>query len=187
MLRPVVLLVCSIVAACASSPNAKDAANARAGWEPLPPQSLGDSRSATQRLRVAHGDDEFSLDCAVDVTPERIMVVGLLPAGSRLFSVRYDGVRVEAQTDARLPEALRPELLFNDLQLAFWPRRALEQAFADSRWSVTEPDSRTRRLRHDRRLVAEVHYADLDPWNGRLWLVNLMHGYSLAIDSRALE
>lgn len=141
----------------------------------------------TQRLRVAQGHDEFSLDCAVDVTPERITVVGLLPAAARLFSVTYDGVKIEAQADARLPEPLRPESLLNDVQLVFWSRGALEQAFGGSYWSVTEPDPHTRRLRHARRLVAEVHYADPDVWNGRVWLVNFTHGYSLAIESRPLE
>lgn len=186
MLRPLLVLACSLLGACAALPGAPTS-HERAGWKPLPPQSLGESRSVTQRLRVAHGADEFSLDCAVSVTPERITVIGLLPAGLRLFSVTYDGGHIEVQADQRLPDVFRPELLLNDLQLAFWPRRALEQALVDSGWSVTEPDSRTRRLRHDRRLIAEVHYADADPWNGRLWLTNLAHGYSLAIDSRSLE
>jgi hypothetical protein len=156
-------------------------------WKPLPPSSLGAARAANQRLRAAFGDQELSLDCAVSVTAERITVIGLVPAGPRMFTVSYDGRQIEAQANRTVPKALEPERLLNDLQLTLWPRQALELAFENSRWRMTEPDSRTRRLLRDGRLVTEVHYATADPWTGRAWLVSFDGGYTISVDSQPLE
>ncbi|MGH8517262.1 MAG: DUF3261 domain-containing protein, partial [Panacagrimonas sp.] len=55
----------------------------------------------------------------------------------------------------------------------------------DTRWSTTADTPATRRLRYGDALVAEVHYADRDPWNGTLWIVNFRDGYSLQVASRS--
>jgi hypothetical protein len=156
-------------------------------WQPLAPQSLGTARSATQRLRAAYGDQEMTLDCVVEVTAERITVVGLLPTGPRVFTVTYDGREVSAQFGALVPAALaaavQAQRLLTDLQLALWPAPALERSLRGTAWSLILPDVHTRQLHYAGRLIAEVHYATEDAWNGRSWLVNLAQGYSLAVDS----
>lgn len=181
------LMTVALLAACGTTPAVRGTAAAAQAWPLLAPSTLGSTLSASQRLRAAYADQELSLDCAIDVTAGRITVIGLAPAGPRVFTVNYDGQRVESETSAGVPAALKPERLLNDLQLALWPKAALERAFDHSRWRLAEPDPRTRRLLRDGTLVAEVHYADADPWSGRLWLVNFDGGYSLAVESQRLE
>lgn len=187
MRKALLIGIGTLVTACATTPAVRGTAAAAQTWPLLAPATLGSVQSASQRLRAAYADQEVSLDCAIDVTAERITVIGLIPAGPRVFSVTYDGQHVDAQTSAGAPAALKPERLLNDLQLALWPKAALERAFDNSRWRLAEPDPRTRRLLHDGKLVAEVHYADPDPWSGRLWLVNFDDDYSIAIESQRLE
>jgi hypothetical protein len=175
-----------LFAACASTPE-HDSGPGATYWPPLAPATLGAERAANQRLRAAFGDQEVSLDCVVKVSAGHLTVIGLVPGGPRMFSVDYDGEHVAAQESAEIPEDLRPQLLLNDLQLTLWPLPALQSALDHSRWTVTEPDARTRRLARDRKLIAEVHYASADPWTGRAWLVNFERGYSITIDSLPLE
>ncbi|HKE44761.1 MAG TPA: DUF3261 domain-containing protein [Steroidobacteraceae bacterium] len=186
MNRAVLLAAVGLAASCTTT-GAREGAASGQSWQPLPPSTLGATRSANQRLRAAYGDQEISLDCVVNVDADHLTVIGLLPGGPRVFTVEYDGKQVSEQKSSGVPEALRPELLLNDLQLTFWPRAALQTALQNTAWRVTEPDPRTRRLTRDAKLVAEVHYASADPWTGRAWLVNFERGYSITIDSQPLQ
>ena len=170
---------------CASRPMAIPAATG--SWPLLAPATLGAPRTATQRLRAMHGNREISIECAVDVDDARILLIGLLPAGPRLFTVTYDGRQVDAQASRSLPAVLSPQRMLNDLQLVYWPLAALEQALSPTAWRVTEPDPRTRRLLRDGALVAEVHYAGADRWRGRAWLASFADDYSIAIDSASVD
>ena len=187
MRKAALILMFSLMASCATSQAVRRTSPTSPTWQLLPPSSLGTTRAANQRLRAAYADQEISLDFAVSVTADRITVIGLVPAGPRMFTVSYDGHQMDARASHEVPAALEPGRLLNDLQLALWPRQALERAFEGSRWRLTEPDERTRRLLRDGRLVAEVHYTTADPWTGRTWLVNFDGGYAITVDSQSLE
>lgn len=176
--------ICALLAGCAATTAAR---GSQMHVPLLPPASLAEERSATQRLRAAFDDQDINLECAISVTADRIVVIGLLPSGPRVFTVSYDGEHVETETSRNVPAGLEPEFLLNDLQLAFWPQQALEQALEHTPWQLTQPDSQTRRLRREGRLIAEVHYVGADPWTGRLWLVNFERSYSLMVDSQPVQ
>ena len=151
----------------------------------LPPSSLGQARQVEQRLSGAYGDQNFELRCVVLVSADRLLLIGLMPWGQTAFELNYDGETITAKS-ALLPQDFDPARLAADLQLALWPLERLEPVYREAGWSLSEPAPGVRRLRRDGAIVAEVHYADDDPWNGRLWLVNLRYGYTLAVDSHAL-
>lgn len=139
----------------------------------------------SQTLAAVFGERELTLSCgfsAGEQTGWRTVCVN--PLGLRVFTlgVAGDGA-LTAERGPGVPEQLDPARIAADVQLAYWPLAALETAYANSRWRVTQPAPDTRRLWLDRRVVAEVHYGDVNPWNGRLWLVNLRYGYVLAIQS----
>jgi Protein of unknown function (DUF3261) len=175
------------------------AGNDTDSWPLLAPATLGVAITSNQVLRVAFGERDATLNCVVAVTPEKITIIGMTALGLRAFTVKYDGKQVSAEAQAAVPQAIPPNRLVNDLQFVYWPLATLQQAFANSEWQVTEPAPNTRRLRRGERLVAEVHYAQtkvaneqganrfVDQWNGRAWLVNFEHGYSLNIESQRLE
>lgn len=174
-------LALAALPACGTTPR-----HAAAAVPSLPPSSLGAPRSALQIVHGVFGDEEVAFQCVVDVQPERVTVVGLSALGQRWFSLQLDRNGLTGETRPELPVQLEPRRILADLQLALWPLAAWQQALNGSEWQVSEPAPGTRRLRHDGRLVAEVHYAGTDPWRGRLWLSNFEHGYSLAVDSQAL-
>ncbi|HEY8538503.1 MAG TPA: DUF3261 domain-containing protein [Steroidobacteraceae bacterium] len=152
----------------------------------LAPATLGEERSVTQIVRGAFGPREMTMNCVVTVKDGVMTVVGLNAMGVRVFTIRYDGAMTTVDNSLPVPPQLTPERLLADLQLVHWPLRPLQSALSNGGWELSEPAPGTRRLRRGEQLIAEVHYAGADPWQGRSWLVNLEHGYTLSIESKAM-
>ncbi len=175
--------VALLLAGCASRPPQLIDDNAR----PLvAPSTLGSEQSVSQIVRGAFGPRDLTMNCVVTIKDGTMTVVGLSALGLRLFTIRYDGATTSVDNTVPVPPQLTPERLLADLQLVHWPIAALQQSMNNAGWKLTEPAPGTRRLRRDDRVVAEVHYADEDPWSGRSWLVNLEHGYTLSIESKRM-
>jgi len=152
----------------------------------LAPAALGSDRAVNQLVRGAFGAREMTLNCVVTVKDGTMSVVGLSAMGVRVFTIRYDGLTTSVDNSLPIPAQLTPERLLADLQLVYWPMAALESAWQPAGWEVSDSAPGTRRLRRDSRLVAEVHYTSADPWQGRSWLVNFEHGYTLNIESNPM-
>ena len=181
------LLIAVAMAGCAAVPPAAAPGPALAPQNEMPPllapATLGASRDALQILRVAFGEHEVVLRSVVHVSPQQIEVVILTALGQRALSMSWDGGNWKIETAPMVPTGLRPESLVADLQLALWPLPVLQAAYHAAGWEVTEPGGGVRRLRRDGKLVAEVEYADADPWHGRYWISNFRFGYALAIEA----
>jgi hypothetical protein len=137
-----------------------------------------------QIVRAAFGQQEATMQCAVDVAPQRMQVVALNALGLRLFSVTVENDKTAVERAPGIPEQVQPEQILRDIQFCYWPLAALQAGYKGTAWEVTEPFAGTRRLKRDGRLIAEVHYSKpgTDPWRSRLWLSNYQYGYSLAVD-----
>lgn len=156
-------------------------------WEPLPPSSLQQERSARQIVHAAFGEQQATLQGVLSVDAHALRFVALDPVGQRLFTLTLDdeGSRIEG---ARvLPEQLSPQRWLADLQFVFWPLPALQAAGERVGLAVSEPVEGTRRIRRGERLIAEIHYAGSDPWRGRYWISNFEFSYALTVDSLPLE
>jgi len=185
-------IVCVFVAACTThqpaNPVRPDAANpALAGrWPLLSPDSLGRSVRVKQVLHAAFDGHTVDLQCVLTVEPQRVSIVGLNALGLRAFTIGYDGTRIDEQRAPQVPAAVGGTRLLDDVQLVYWPLPALQAVLVPAGWTVVEPFAGTRRLLRGESLVAEVHYADQDPWSGRVWLVNFENRYSLSIETSPL-
>ncbi len=151
---------------------------------PLPAATLGQTRSAVQVVRAAFGKQEATMQCAVDVAPQRMQVLALNAMGLRLFGITVENGKTTIERAPGVPEQIQPEQILRDIQFCYWPLAALQAGYQGTPWEVTEPFAGTRRLKRDGRLIAEVHYSrpGTDPWRSRLWLANYEYGYSLAVD-----
>jgi hypothetical protein len=178
-----VALVAVALLGCASHPTQ---GGGEASRPLVAPATLGVERTVSQVVRGAFGSRDMTMNCVVTVKDGTMTVVGLSAMGLRLFTIRYDGKTTSVENTLPVPPQLTPERLLADLQLVYWPLAALQQPLASAAWQLSEPTPGTRRLRRDERVIAEVHYANEDPWQGRSWLVNLEHGYTLSIDSKPM-
>ncbi|WP_293390886.1 DUF3261 domain-containing protein [Nevskia sp.] len=176
------LLVIGLVlnAGCALLPAAED--------RPFPLAELAASLppSATQTLAASFGSHQLALQCAfaADAAGWRSVCIG--PAGRRLLTINVDANRqLTSQLDPALPTAFDPQRMALDIQWAFWPLEALELAAKDTQWRVMQPRPDTRQIHLAHRLIAEIHYADADPWNGRLTIVHHSPAYCLDLLTQA--
>lgn len=192
MIRIALLLLVALLGACRSTPQRPGPTADAAPALLLAPVSLGHSVHADQQLEAWFGERQLQLRCAVAVDAHRLQVVGLSPAGQRLFTVQQDASGIDAQS--AIPgvlEGLRPEWLIADLQLAFWPLAALQQAYpVDQGWALSiDEDGGNRLLRRNGRLMVQIHRAspDVEAWNGRVLVVNYWFDYALDISSQRLR
>jgi hypothetical protein len=178
-LRRALPLAALALAACVTRPQQQAVAPEQPPL--LPPASLDAPHQAQQILRAAFGEHEATLRSVVRTTPQHIEMITLTALGQRAMSIDWNGQDWKVDTAPMVPAALRAESLVADLQLALWPLATLQAAWQPAGWEVSEPGGGVRRLRHEGRLVAEVHYADADPWRGRYWIANFRYGYALAV------
>ncbi len=153
-----------------------------APFAPLPPASLGRTVQAEQILRIAYGERGLTLQCAAGVTPAETSLSCFTALGQQAFFLKHDGRTFSSEAAAQ--DAIAPERILTDLQLAYWPLAVLQAALAGGEWEISEPAPGLRRLRRDGALHTEIHYAGAEPWNNRLWLVNFEQRYSLDIASQ---
>lgn len=184
VLRHGLLLGTLGLAGCAAVPEQQQAA-APEQQPLLPPSSLGTVHQTQQILRAAFGEHEATLRCVVRASPERIEMIALTALGQRAMSIDWNGQDWKVDTAPMVPSALKAEWLVADLQLALWPLATLQAAYKPAGWDVSEPGGGVRRLRHDGKLIAEVAYADADPWHGRYWISNFRYGYALSVQAEA--
>lgn len=172
-----------LLASCASQPSASPSPAANTAPLAAGPPPL--SGPVSQTLQAAFAAQTASLQCGMSASGNDWNAVCVTPFGLRVLSVGVNHGVVTAEKGVGVPAQLRPEQVLADMQLVFWPQAALDTAFAGSAWQLSSPAPRTRRLTEAGQLVAEVHYADSDPWNGQVWLSNLRYGYSLIITTAA--
>lgn len=178
------LLSALLFGGCATFNTPAPEANNNPAPPPLSAAALGQTRSSLQIVRAAFGQQEATMQCAVDVAPQRMQVVALNALGLRLFSVTVENDKTTVERAPGVPEQVQPEQILRDIQFCYWPLAALQAGYKGTSWEVTEPFAGTRRLKRDGHLIAEVHYSKpgTDPWRSRLWLANYQYGYSLAVD-----
>ena len=180
-LRRTLPLAALALAACAGQPRQADEEAERPPL--LPPSSLAAPHQAQQILRAAFGEHEATLRSVVRTSPQHIEMIMLTALGQRAMSIDWDGAAWKVDTAPMVPSALRAESLVADMELALWPLATLQAAYKPAGWEVSEPGGGVRRLRHHGRLIAEVHYADADPWHGRYWISNFRYGYALSVQA----
>ena len=180
LIRAPLVIGLALQAGCSLLPAKEDAPF------PLAAQVAGLPLSATQTLNAHFGDHELALQCAFAADGDGWRSVCIGPAGRRLLTITVDSNRqLSAQLDPALPAAFDPARMAIDIQWAFWPLEALETAAKNTQWRVTEANAGTRQIQFGNRLIAEIHYADADPWNGRLSIVHQAPAYRLDLVTRA--
>lgn len=156
-------------------------------FAPLPPASYGGRVRAEQILTLSRTGGASTLQCLIDITASRLAFVCATALGQRVISLVYDDLGLHADATPPGGAAPPPEQALLDLQLATWPLPALLAAVAGTSWRVEEPRPGIRQLWRGDRIETEIHYAGRSPWDGRSWLVNLEHRYTVDIDSTVLE
>lgn len=95
--------------------------------ELMSPQSFSQNITMTQLAHFILANDEHELLFQTEITEEKIVIVGLMPSGTRLFSLVYDGDKIVSEGYSELIEKINPRYLLADMQLAIWPIETLSR------------------------------------------------------------
>lgn len=153
----------------------------------LSPASYGRSAQFQQTLFLAHGKEEHGFQCAVEIHPDKLYVRAYSALGQRLFGVEHDGLNLKTEVTPLGPKNIPAKAIVNDLQFAFWPLDAIQSTTKGTVWQISEPRPGLRRLYLGERLYAEMHEGIPASNARRLWISNLVYGYTLDITSEAVD
>lgn len=142
----------------------------------LTPASLGHPLALQQRLQVGIGQRSQTLDALLEVDAEELRL-GVQALGQSALTLRWDGKTLDEQRADWLPPMLSGERVLFDLQLVYWPARAIRAALPAD-WSLLDSDSE-RRLLHGDEEVVRVSYPSAE----HAVLTQLRDSYRLDVSS----
>ena len=141
------LVLAMILGGCADAPRHSVEENSPLLRLSLPPESLGRSLWLSQLLTARVGTQEQSFRFEAEVSPERLVIVGLTHMGAPLFTLTEDddAMNVETIGDGQLP--FNPRYMLADFKLTYWPANVLRRALAPLGLRLEQsPDGLDRRV-----------------------------------------
>ena len=147
----------------------------------LSPASLGRTVYAMQQIEAEYDGQSWVMQGALEVAPQALRLVGLTALGQRLITLRWDGVKLFEERDSHLPERVQGERILSDLQLVYWPERALRDGLSAA-WRLEVRDG-LRVLFYDDKPFINIRCTGADPWQGRCVFEHVRFGYRLTLDS----
>ncbi len=175
MRRVIVLLLCALLAACATRPPAPAVALPALR---LAPAALGHELAEQQRLVFRFGTQVRELDALLEVDAVELRLA-VQAMGRTGVTLQWDGRHLVEQRAPWLPAAVRSERVLDDVQFSLWPADAVRAALPAG-WELVD-EGGTRELRRDGQtwLVRERTSATT------LQVRNRADGYDLTIESVA--
>ena len=161
----------------------------------LNPATFGESVSLLQSAEIEFANEKHQLLFQVEITTERIIVVGLTPTGTRVFTASFDGTKFESDGVSQLVDAIDPRYLIADLQFSIWPQHILEQHFHRNLKCFKKNECRidfnrhqkTRSLYFNDDLYVVVKYQSSNDYQSKLEFRHLLRGYQLLITPLSME
>jgi hypothetical protein len=159
------------------------------------PSSFDQSMTLTQSVEIRFEDKTYDLIFVTEINPERIVIVGILPNGSRVFTVSYDGDTIHSDGYGGLVESIGPEYFLADFQMAQWPLRTLKKSFKlnsecfDSGQCLLSEsaDGLNRSLEKSGSPVVYISYSELPRYAGTIEFKNYQRGYTLQVTTVGME
>jgi hypothetical protein len=156
-----------VLAGCAGGiPGAQESVCKDGQFLNLAPSSLGYSLSLSQIVTGQHNGGSHTMRFEVEITPKRVVMVGLSLLGVRMFTLQQDagGLKVDALNAKGLP--IDPCYVLSDMQLTYWPVGVLSRALAPRGLRIKGQGKGARRrvFAADGALLIEIIYP-LSPGN----------------------
>lgn len=150
----------------------------------LAPSGFPERLNLQQHVHVQQAGHEIDFEAVLDIAPDAVTLVGL-SFGQRLFTMRYDGSRLEESRSPMLPREVHGRDILSDIQLALWPTEAVRGALPAG-WTLQDSTER-RVLSKDGQEMTTISYDGSPRWKGLISLDNHQFGYRLVIRSAPSE
>ncbi len=190
MTRIWILALVLMATGCAGAPRPDVVAPDVIAKEPprflsLPPESLGHSLSLSQLVTGEYGGEIYKMRYELDITPDRLAIVGLSPLGVTLFTIVHEKGELAVETLGRGEVKFDPRYTLFDVYLTYWPTAALRAALSPMRMRLDEAaDGSFRRVRGlDGEMIAEITYPSKHLKTGEIVIQHFNFPYQLRVET----
>jgi len=160
----------------------------------LSPESFKKSVIITQAAEIRYQSEVKQLLFQIEINPRNIIVVGLTPGGTRLFTMTYDGKAFTSEGVSAVVEKINPRYLLADIQFSLWDLALLKNAYGKAKCfnsgtcRLSENESgATRRLAFRGNLALEVNYTGSPDIKSKMNLEHKQRKYQLIIENLSTE
>lgn len=150
----------------------------------LSPSSFLQTISLQQNVQVEQGGQTVDFDAVLEVSPTAVTLVGLA-YNQRVFTLRYDGRKLEETRSRMLPRAVQAADVLSDLQLALWPAEAVRAALPAG-WKLSDSTGH-RELAENDSVRTSITFDSIPRWAGTITLHNRQYNYRLVIRSAVAQ
>jgi len=123
----------------------------------LEPGSGGLNVQLNQRMTLSMDDRKHHMVMVVSFSPTQTRLTGFTLTGQRLLDIVQEGGRITSWQSELVDRDVPARWLLSQMQLAYWPEEALQQAYHGP-WSLRQ-EARERALYLEDELVVMVSYA----------------------------
>ena len=149
----------------------------------LPPPSVFQKNiTATQILTATYGQDTYSSQVEVELSPQKLVLVALAGWGGEVFSIVYDGQNIQSSSLPMPHASMGISHTLMDFVLTYAPEDSVKTMLLNTgvTLSVT-PLKRT--YWFNGKKILSIDYQYPDPWKGSVILHNLYFGYKINIQT----
>lgn len=158
---------------------------------PLPLSDTQLEGSFNQTITTVFRDNHQTFLSQLEIDKEQLTMVGLATFGARIFTMKYDGERLDFATIPQVASKIRPEILLAEFQLASWPLAPLKEQMDNSTpktyWFTAprkleiEESEGNRSIFFGGLKVINIDYKDGEAGSKEIIFQNLDRGYTLYI------
>lgn len=144
------------------------------------PEELGDSLAATQLLTATYDEETYHMQMRLEWRPGSIALVGMNVFGTVMFTIEYDGRRVESRGSRMMTQRLLPEYVLADVLVTFWSIERLRSHLRGTGLELSEEEGR-RVIARSGEPVIIVDYDSENAWEGPVRFDHVERDYVLDV------
>ncbi|MGI2172943.1 DUF3261 domain-containing protein [Shewanella ulleungensis] len=123
----------------------------------------------SQMISMSHGQDNHEILTQLELTPQRMTLVGLAPLGQALFTLVYDGHTLQSEQSSLLGDTFNAEYLMAIMQLIYWPTEQVNQQLTAAQLLATPCENTLCKLLVDADgEQIRINYSELNPWQANI-------------------
>ena len=154
----------------------------------LPPESFKQSLSLLQRIEVQYERETRNILAQLEITPNKMIFVGLSPMGNRLFTMLWTGQNISDEYLLRnikdeWPFPFEPKRILADVQLALWPNIPTQNGIKIRETALPNMSREILRSDLNEYPIMRITYETLPFWQGLIVIEHLESNYQLSIET----
>jgi hypothetical protein len=111
----------------------------------------------TQSASATYKDKSHDLIFQTEILQNKLVMVGLTPTGTRLFTIQMDQKTVSAEGVSAMVDKIKPEYLLADLQISLWPLEQIRSNLSNA--TITQSSPFERVVTNNKDLIISIKYS----------------------------